>query len=182
MPLLPPIPKWDASHPIIVHAPLGVLPIVPVVIVLAILWKRQRPGLSLAALALMGIGTLGAVLAVASGDAAEDIAETSGLADTVLHRHEDLAELSRTAFIGLTAMLGVMLGAGWIWRAKIKNALAVTGLLVFLALHLAGLVLLANAAHEGGRLVHEFGVRAPLAASPGAPTGQADDQRGRDRD
>ena len=38
--------------------------------------------------------------------------------------------------------------------------------LAFLVLYSAGALLLVNTAHNGGRLVHEFGVRAMVAPTP----------------
>jgi hypothetical protein len=60
----------------------------------------------------------------------------------------------------------VVLGVPWILK-KSETRLATTILpLAFLVLYGAGASLLVNTAHNGGRLVHEFGVRALVASSP----------------
>ena len=55
---------------------------------------------------------------------------------------------------------------------KTANRLVSTALpLAFLVLYGGGILLLTNTAHNGGRLVHEFGVRAAVKPSP-VPAGE----------
>ena len=57
---------------------------------------------------------------------------------------------------------------------KLSGRLVSTVLpLVFLLFYGVGVLLLTNTAHNGGRLVHEFGVRAMVAASPVPLAGSA---------
>jgi len=167
MNIFPPIPAWDAAHPIVVHFPIGLLLVAPVLVVLALLVKRHERGLWIGALAIMLLGVASAFVAVSTGEAGEDAAKGIAGADVVLDRHEDLAELARNLFAGLGAALAVIVVTRLVCKSPARRAFVVTGL-VYLALHAAASLVLANAAHEGGRLVHEFGVRAPLAATTAA--------------
>lgn len=162
MNLLPPLPPLDGLHPLVVHFPIALLVIVPILLVIAML-ARDRVGWARSAALMLVLGSLGAFAAAWSGEAAEGAAERVAAASATLERHEEGAEVVRgvfgllaLAYVGFLALArGVEFGRG-VWRAA--HVVVIAGALI-------GLVLLARVAHEGGRLVHEFGVHAPLAAS-----------------
>ena len=168
----PLIPSWDALHPLVIHFPIALLLVVPFLIVTGALRPPERGHTILyVALALMIAGTLGTFLAVATGEAAGRIAERTPQIDTVLERHEQLAEATRIAFSVLTAVFAAILLIPVILK-KTSNRLVSTGLpLAFLVLYGGGILLLTNTAHNGGRLVHEFGVTAAVKHSP-LPAGE----------
>jgi uncharacterized membrane protein len=162
----PPIPSWDALHPLVIHFPIALLLVVPFLIVVGALRPPERGQTILyVALALMIAGTLGTFLAVASGEAAGRIAERTSQIDAVLEHHEQLAEATRIAFSVLTVVFAAILLIPVILK-KTSNRLVSTVLpLAFLVLYGGGILLLTNTAHNGGRLVHEFGVRAAVKPS-----------------
>jgi uncharacterized membrane protein len=162
----PPIPSWDALHPLVIHFPIALLLVVPFLIVVGALRPPERGQTTLyVALALMIAGTLGTFLAVASGEAAGRIAERTPQIDAVLERHEELAEATRITFSVLTVVFAAILLIPAILK-KTSNRLVSTVLpLAFLVFYGGGILLLTNTAHNGGRLVHEFGVRAAVKPS-----------------
>jgi len=168
----PPIPSWDALHPLVIHFPIALLLVVPFLIVTGALRPPERGQTILyVALALMIAGTLGTFLAVATGEAAGRIAERTLQIDVVLEHHEQLAEATRIAFSVLTVVFAAILLIPVILK-KTSNRLVSTALsLAFLVLYGGGILLLTNTAHNGGRLVHEFGVRAAVKHSP-LPAGE----------
>lgn len=168
MNILPPLPPWEGLHPLVIHFPIALLLIAPLFLVLALLLRKHEQPLAWCALLLMALGTAGAALAVATGDAAEDNAEHIAAAAATLDRHEDLAESARNVFIGLTIVYAILLLVPRFFRKPPPRALHVAAHLLFVAVYLGGTTLLARAAHEGGRLVHEFGVRSVVAPAPGA--------------
>ena len=163
----PPIPSWDALHPLVIHFPIALLLVVPFLIVTGALRPPERGQTILyVALALMIVGTLGTFLAIATGEAAGRIAERTPQIDVVLEHHEQLAEATRIAFSVLTVLFAAILLIPVILK-KTSNRLVSTALsLAFLVLYGGGILLLTNTAHNGGRLVHEFGVRAAVKHSP----------------
>jgi len=169
---LPPIPSWEALHPLVIHFPIALLLVVPFLIVTGALRPPERGQTILyVALALMIAGTLGTFLAVATGEAAGRIAERTPQIDVVLEHHEQLAEATRIAFSVLTVVFAAILLIPVILK-KTSNRLVSTALsLAFLVLYGGGILLLTNTAHNGGRLVHEFGVRAAVKHSP-LPAGE----------
>jgi uncharacterized membrane protein len=114
----------------------------------------------------MVLGTGSVFVALETGEAAAKLAKRTPEIKAVLEHHEELAETTRVVFSVLTVILGAVLflprllrrSSGWL----VSRALP----LVFLVLYGAGMLLLVNTAHNGGRLVHEFGVKAMVAAGP----------------
>ena len=173
MQILPPIPSWSELHPLVIHFPIALLLAAPLFIIGAVLLdpKKGRPFL-IAALVLMILGTAGTFLAVATGEAAGEVAEKTASMSAVLERHEDLAQTTRVIFSGLTIIFASILLLPRL--LKRESTLPVTRILsvAFLLLYGAGTVVLVNTAHNGGRLVHEYGVRGtlgPIHADGSAP-------------
>jgi len=168
---LPPIPAWQALHPLVVHFPIALLLVAPVFILGgAILSGEKARYALLAALLLMLMGTAGIFVARASGEAASKAAVRNPEINAVLENHEEMAETSSILFSVLTVIFaGIAVGPALLkWR---ENRVLTTALpLCFLVLYSAGAVLLINTAHNGGRLVHELGVRSGLQAAQAAAT------------
>lgn len=162
---LPPLPTWDAAHPIAVHLPLGVLVAVPMLLVFSLLSKKARLSMALATWSVLVLGTIGAVLAVSTGEAAERSTVIPQVAKAVLHEHEELAERTRNIFIALSTVSTFVLLLALIWRERVWGLVWWGAHVLLLAGVGFGLIQLANTGHLGGRLVHEFGVRAPISGS-----------------
>ena len=169
---LPPLPEWSAVHPIVVHLPIGVLAAVPFLLLLAMCFGRINKGIAGATLILLIIGAGGCMLATATGDAAADVAITTEVSDKVLHEHEQLAELTRNIFLILAGVYLLILLLATALKDRLKPAGWVFIHLLFFAGYAVGLLALINTGHLGGRLVHEYGVRAAIVGE--APTGGAE--------
>jgi uncharacterized membrane protein len=154
-------------HPLLVHFPIALLFATPVFLVLALVLGRRRPAWPLAALILLLLGTLGVFFAAASGEAAGKVAERSPDINAVLERHEHLAEAAQGLFSGFALAFAALI---FIPRA-LKRDLPAWGHYgahgLFLAAFLGGLGLLVQIAHQGGRLVHQYGVHALMPAAQG---------------
>lgn len=173
----PPIPTWDGLHPLIIHFPIALLMVAPLLVVAALVWRDNRKGLLTAALGLMVLGTAATWIAVSSGEAAGRLAERSPEINAVLEHHEELGETVRTVFTVLTGVFAILLAAPRLLRRLPSVKVQTAVLAAFLAVWGAGTLVLVNTAHNGGRLVHEFGVRAMMAPAPlpSALSGDADD-------
>jgi hypothetical protein len=163
----------------VVHFPLALLLVAPVLVVLSLLVPGLRRGIALSALAVMALGAAGASLAVASGEATSEVVEGTPEGRSALgliSRHEeaaetaqvlflvagDEAETAQVLFLLLTAAYGAMVIVPVVRKKEFprKADLALHG--VFLLLYGGSCLLLANVGHMGGRIVHEKGVRAPV--------------------
>ena len=162
---LPLIPDWQSIHPLVVHFPIALLLVAPIFIMLGALRKpASSDPFLLSGLILMGLGFLGTLLAGSSGQAAATGAVQSGVVQAVLEMHRELAVNAEYAFAALTLVYGCILFVPKVLGVAPTYSTTRVLPLAFLVFYATGVVMLAYAAHQGGRLVHEFGVRAQTAA------------------
>ena len=182
--MFPPIPSWDGMHPLIVHFPIALLLIVPILIIIGIISAKHGPAFLFSAFVLMVLGTVAAFVAVSTGNEAGELAERMNNVEKVLEHHEELAETTRNVFSALTIIFAVMIFAPKLLKKELSRKVMAPLLLAFLIFYGAGTVILINTAHEGGRLVHEFGVRAMMAGGTAANQPAAPEKRrsGKDDD
>ncbi len=163
----PVIPGWDSLHPLVVHFPVALLMVAPIFVLIGALSRRNGPTLLFAAWILMVLGTAGAFLAVETGEAAGRLIERSPQAGAILERHESLAEATRITFSVLSALFGAILLGPRLVKRDLGRAVSVVVPLAFLVFYGTGLLVLANTAHNGGRLVHELSVTAAIPPAAG---------------
>ncbi|HEX2973979.1 MAG TPA: DUF2231 domain-containing protein [Tepidisphaeraceae bacterium] len=161
--IFPPIPGLDSLHPLVIHFPIALLLVSPLFLLLALALPKRGQAFGIAALILMALGTLGIVVAIWTGERAGELAERTPQVNAMLEEHEELADATRTTFLVLTLLYAAILVAATylppLQRPRVRLPIHATFLLLFLA----GGVLLANTAHRGGRLVHQFGIHALMA-------------------
>jgi len=120
----------------------------------------------IAAMVLLLVGTVAILVAVQTGEAAGKLAERTPGMEQVLETHESLAERTQAVFSVLSVIFLALLAVPLLLK-RADTRLTTTVLpLAFLVLYSAGALLLVNTAHNGGRLVHEFGVRAMVTSAP----------------
>ena len=164
--MFPPIPSWDAMHPLIVHFPIALLLVAPILVMVGMFLPKHNRGLCIAAFVLMAMGTIATYVAVATGEAAGELAERMSGVAVVLEDHEKLAETTRLIFTALTVIFAAILFGPLLFRRRLGHRSSLGLTLAFLLLYSAGSLVLVNVAHQGGRLVHEFGVRAMVKSTP----------------
>jgi len=167
---MPPIPSWDGLHPLIIHFPIALLLVAPILVLIgALLENAKGRTFLIAALVMMVLGTASTFVAISTGKAAGQLAERSSQVNAVLEQHEELAETSRVVFSALTVLFSALLFAPQLLQKRPSWLTTAALPLLFLVLYAGGAVLLINTAHNGGRLVHELGVRPMVAPSPEPP-------------
>jgi uncharacterized membrane protein len=164
---LPPVPGWEGLHPLIVHFPIALLFAAPLFVLIgAVLGPRRGRPMLYSALLLMGLGAASIFVAVETGEAAGKLAERTPEINAMIEHHEALAERTRLTFSILTVVFAAILAAPLLRRRSPERVTTTVLPLVFLLAYGAGMILLANTADHGGRLVHELGVHALIPAAP----------------
>ena len=158
---LPQLPTWETAHPLVVHLPIGLLAVVPLFAVWAMVAGGNRRTVGWVVMLLMLIGTTGAVIAAKTGVYTMAVAE-AGMAGGFMDQHADMGELARNWFLWVAAGYGVITILSTILKDRIKRPVWIGAHMIWLVAFGAAFLVLANAGHMGARLVHEFGVRAPM--------------------
>lgn len=160
MPLL--LLDWNALHPLIIHFPIALLLVAPLfVIVGALLPSSRGRSFLVTGFILVFLGSATLFLAVASGEAAARAVSQAPEVRLVLAEHERFAQTSQILFSALTLAFAALLFVPRYLRRELEPKLHSELLAVFLIFYLAGALLLVNAARQGTRLVHEFGITGP---------------------
>ena len=165
MPQFPPIPTWDSLHPMIIHFPIVLLLLSPILVLISASLSPPKGGrYMIIALIMLLVGTGSLFLAAATGEAAARLAERSGPVQAALMSHQDFAAETEVIFTVLSAILVGIVALPRILRRD-ENRLTTTLMpLSFLVLYCTGILFVVNTAHAGARLVHEFGVHAIIPA------------------
>jgi uncharacterized membrane protein len=162
--MLPAWPDWDSLHPFVVHFPIALLIFAPVFVLLAMVMRTRPNGFRASALLLLVAGTAGIMLAISTGKAAGELADHTPAINAVMSRHVELADRARNAFVALTIAYALLLALPRFVKVMARPAVVLATHAIFLALLLAGCLLLVETSHEGGRLVHQLGVHAMMPA------------------
>lgn len=158
--MLPPIPSWDTLHVLVVHFPIALLLVAPVFLVLAMAAPVHRRAFALSALILMVLGTAAAFVAVSTGQAAGELADKTEATMSVIEEHEEMGETTRNIFTALAVLYALILYSPVVLKKELGAKAFILTSVVYLVLYLVGVWVLINTGHLGGRLVHEFGIRA----------------------
>lgn len=171
-------------HPLIVHAPLVLIPVAILFELLHIV--APRAGLRIAAILLLAGGVAGAVLATETGEAAEKRAEqvaadqipADGFVPQIvaggqlLETHARLGELTRNLYGALLLVEGGLLFVSlpglarfrrnWSLPARVERRIRGA----WMSVAVAGLAIVVLAGHYGGMLVYDHAVGTLRAAGP----------------
>ncbi len=164
----PPIPAWEALHPLIIHFPIVLLLMSPLFIAIsAILPPSKGKPFMMTAIFLLLLGTASLFIARSTGKEAAKLVEPKGTMGTVLETHRNFASETIIVFSQLSIiLLGIFL-LPRILRQRETRLFSTVLPLTFLAFYLGGIVFLLNTAYTGSRLVHQLGVHALISATTG---------------
>lgn len=150
-------------HPLAVHVPVVLLPLGALGVVLALLVPRWRASLGWPVIAVLGIATLGALVAKLSGEALAARVGSPG-------QHE---QLGNWVLIMSTLLFAATL-AWWLWQGKADRRNRSTGVMgliggtVLAALAVGSIIVAVLAGHTGATQVWQD--RIALPATSGEPS------------
>lgn len=130
-------------HPAITHFPIVLL----IASVLLDVYGRWQPAVRQTAWITLLLGTISAIPAAITGIIAHIPYEGTAVIEAI-EQHEQLGLLTTAIFIGLTA---------WRWRSR-RSSTERSVSWLYLAIGIAGLVVLTSAGMTGGNLVYNLGV------------------------
>ena len=163
MPQLPMIPSWEGIHPLITHFPVALCFLAPLFLLLAVFTQADKRSAFIAsALIVMVLGIGSMYIAYEAGKAAATVVEENGEIEAIVEHHQKLAGYARSCLTLATILFGLGL---LICRVSHLHPSELTAFvpLGFVTFYGLGLFWLLNAAYNGERLVHEFGVRGVVA-------------------
>lgn len=143
-------------HPILVHFSIALL--FASVLFDLLGTSLSRDSFHEGALWLLGLGLGGGITAAVAGVMAEDAAEKAGVAESLIERHESLAQVT-------LAIMAVLL----LSRLLLRNRFTTRTFAAYLVVATAGLLTLIATGHTGGDLVYKHGagvMTAPQAFRP----------------
>lgn len=147
-------------HPALVHLPLGLSMVVPLLIVALLLGRRWLSPAAVGLVAgLQALLFVGALVARKAGEADEERVEEAGVSEAALEAHEEAAEV----FTGLAGVSLLVLAAA---AALGRRPLALPALGVAAALSTLTLLQGVQVGHAGGALVYGKGGASALAGLP----------------
>lgn len=152
-----------AWHPLVIHFPIALLLVVPIFLFASLFSRQDNPPMRTSALLLLALGVLGTWVAIWTGEQAAIAARlvVPGAA-TAIHEHEESAE----AVAGIFTFLLVVFAIRIAWASRRKDRLPRQPLnvfcVVFLVVYCACSLVVIDAAHRGGKLVHALGLRAGM--------------------
>jgi hypothetical protein len=160
------------AHPLLVHVPIVLLPLVGVGAVACALSRRARRRFGPLVVGLAAVAFLGTLLAASSGEALEGSVDRTRL----LHEHTEHAGMMRPLAFVLLLAVGALVAGDWLER---RGRRLPAGSTVAAAVVAVGIAVGANAwlvvvGHEGARATwneREVPARGREAAHPVGATG-----------
>ncbi|HEY7307546.1 MAG TPA: DUF2231 domain-containing protein [Bryobacteraceae bacterium] len=133
---IPPLPTWDALHPLIVHFPIALLLVAPLFLVAAIALPRNKAKHAiLGGFVLLLLGTGSLVLAVETGEATAEQVNKTPQIQSVLHDHEELAETTEAIFGASTVLFAALLFGPRLFRKEMTIRTFRVALSILLAVY-----------------------------------------------
>lgn len=131
-------------HPLIVHFPIALLILGTIIEIAALKYKEK---LSLTGTILLTAGLITGIISYLTGDSAEHFAEIHfGNVESLIHQHEEMAQLSLIAF-GIATVLK--------WAAVFTHKFNKILLAFVILFSIGGSIALGITGHLGGKIVYE---------------------------
>ena len=154
---LPPIPAWSSLHPLIVHFPIVLFLLLPLLMIAAAMSRKTtNHAFLIAALVLMVLATGFLYLTYFTGDAMAAASEGGPTVGAVIKHHCSLAGYAVTAFTLATTLFAVALLVRRVLRLEDMRDLTPWIPISFIVFYALGVFWLVLTAHQGAALAHQL--------------------------
>ena len=154
---LPPIPEWSSLHPLIVHFPIVLFLLLPLLMIAAAMSRKAtNHALLVAAFVLMVLATCFLYLTYFTGDAMAAASEGGPAVSAVIKHHCNLSGYTVSAFTLATTLFAVALLVRRVLRLEDMRDLTPWIPISFLVFYALGVFWLVLTAHQGATLAHEL--------------------------
>jgi len=103
----PPLPSFAGLHPIVVHFPIVLIIIAPIILLFGTVLKAHLKTCILIAGLSLSCGAIGAFLAVETGEATAEFVERTEQIEALIESHEEIAEQTFYTFVALTVVFWI---------------------------------------------------------------------------
>ena len=134
------------EHPQVVHFPIALLIVALLFEIISYFWKKES--FTLTSLILMILGTIGAFIAMQTGELAADLAKKITGIGSTLHEHEEMAELVFYLYLAITIIKAVLM--------RLKKDILPWRIFILVGM-IIGTFFIFRVGHYGGQLVYEWG-------------------------
>jgi uncharacterized membrane protein len=150
-------PAWKLIHQVIVHIPIILLLVAPFFVIVSIgLPVGKRRPLLISALMLTVLGTLMAIVAVTTGEAAMKVVGSAPDLKGALRAHRALAETTTELFAVITLGFTALVFAHRLLGRELESGISTILLAVYLLLYATGALFLVHTALQGAQVVREL--------------------------
>ena len=154
---LPPIPEWSSLHPLIVHFPIVLFLLLPLLMIAAAMSRKTtNHSLLVAAFVLMLLATGFLYLTYLSGNAMATSSQDGSTVGAVIKHHCSLAGYTVSAFTLATTLFAVALLVRRVLKLEDMRDLTPWIPISFLVFYALGVFWLVLMAHQGATLAHEL--------------------------
>jgi uncharacterized membrane protein len=150
------MPPWNHIHPAIVHFPIALLTVAPLLVLVGLVWPAQRRGIHTSALILLALGIGGLLLALLTGDAVERFARATPALVAGVREHELAAQWTTLIYGSLGVAFAVLWALPLLRKRELSHRVERGLLVLWLLLSAAGVLAVARTGHLGGHLVHDL--------------------------
>ena len=135
------------AHPLLVHVPIVLIPLVGVGAAAMAIWPRLRARIGWVVVGLAGVALVGVQLAMGSGEALEESVPRSQALSTHVHLADGMRPLALLLFV---AVLGLMLADRFVRSPRRGGILAAVAVVTVLSAGLAN-VWIVRLGHNGAK-------------------------------
>jgi uncharacterized membrane protein len=156
------ITDWGSLHPLVIHFPIVLLFIAPFFILAGQRFQKYLKPFYISSFILMSAGTLFIFMATSTGNYAAEPLDLSKEAVATLTNHIELAEQARLIFTILTLIFAGYLLTFTARGKRLHPKMHLWANIIYVVFYFYSFILIINAAHHGGKLVHDHGITSNL--------------------